>query len=179
MKCVPFFTETCQGLKLLPIVTCEKWFTKCVFVPHPDGGLWHVINPKWGFKKRFQKEKNRASICERKHGAGAMWRAGAAHLVCSSQVRKSWCVPLRQSLTCWNLPTRLPINVPKITTLIMIILIAAIAMAPPITDACSVSTSSSWSGDPESVYDSEVWHGMHWYLPHWSLLADRPGPALP
>lgn len=51
-------------------------------------------------------------------------------------------------LTCWNLPTQFPINVPKITTLMMTILIEAIAMASPITVACSVSTNSSWSGGP-------------------------------
>lgn len=99
---------------------------------------------------------------------------------CGGQVQHTLSVEVRSGkagvphydshlLTCWNLPTQLPINVPKITTLMMTILIAAIAMASPITVARSVSTSSSWSGDPESVYDSEVWHGRHWYLPHWSL----------
>lgn len=74
-------------------------------------------------------------------------RGNMGQVPCGGQVQHTSSVQVRSGkagvfhcdshlLTCWNLPTRLPINVPKITTLIMI-LIAVIAMVSPITDACS------------------------------------------
>lgn len=54
-------------------------------------------------------------------------------------------------LTCWNLLTQFPINVPKITTLMMTILIEAIAMASlSLLLALSLLVPLG-QGDPESV----------------------------